>query len=363
MKIHPREDDLNIATFGRALWILDDINPLRALAKDGTKLLEKEFDVFDGAPGYQVTYRSYDGVRFSGQSEFKGDNKNLDRIPINIWKKPVPKKTEDAKKVDTKESEKKVADKKEGDKKDEDKKDKATFKIYNSKGEIVREYKRKLEDGLNKITWGMEENGILYPSRSEPKEEDDLPGGMDAMPGEYKVVVLYGKSKDSTMVTIKADPRNKTKEADKLAIRKTLKDYESIVTEARKSYDFIRESRKSIELVNKLLDLQTDTIKKEFKNTHKTLNSKLDSLSNLYMGPENVKGIQRNPNELNSILYDAQSYIESSWIAPQANALVALDKARKAAETTNAAVNVFKMTEWTKYMDKVKAMQVKVFKE
>ena len=31
--IHPRENDLVIGTFGRAAWVLDDIRPLRALAK------------------------------------------------------------------------------------------------------------------------------------------------------------------------------------------------------------------------------------------------------------------------------------------------------------------------------------------
>ncbi|MDA9646787.1 hypothetical protein N9S93_01845, partial [Flavobacteriaceae bacterium] len=32
--IHPRENDLIIGTFGRAAWILDDIRPIRAIAKD-----------------------------------------------------------------------------------------------------------------------------------------------------------------------------------------------------------------------------------------------------------------------------------------------------------------------------------------
>jgi photosystem II stability/assembly factor-like uncharacterized protein len=31
LKVHPREHDLIVATFGRALWILDDIRPIRAL--------------------------------------------------------------------------------------------------------------------------------------------------------------------------------------------------------------------------------------------------------------------------------------------------------------------------------------------
>ena len=33
LAIHPREHDLVIATFGRALWVLDDIRPLREMAR------------------------------------------------------------------------------------------------------------------------------------------------------------------------------------------------------------------------------------------------------------------------------------------------------------------------------------------
>ena len=39
MKIHPRDHDLVIATFGRAFWILDDITPLREIASSQNKVL------------------------------------------------------------------------------------------------------------------------------------------------------------------------------------------------------------------------------------------------------------------------------------------------------------------------------------
>lgn len=71
MKIHPVEDDLVLGTFGRAFWILDDINPLRELAAKGENILGSDFDVLESSGGYLVSYRSYDGVRFAGQGNLK----------------------------------------------------------------------------------------------------------------------------------------------------------------------------------------------------------------------------------------------------------------------------------------------------
>ena len=40
LAIHPREHDLIIGTFGRAIWILDDIRPIREATTMGMKKLK-----------------------------------------------------------------------------------------------------------------------------------------------------------------------------------------------------------------------------------------------------------------------------------------------------------------------------------
>ena len=42
LKIHPREHDLIIGTFGRAAYILDDIRPLREIASSNQNLLNQK---------------------------------------------------------------------------------------------------------------------------------------------------------------------------------------------------------------------------------------------------------------------------------------------------------------------------------
>ncbi|MEN0046149.1 MAG: hypothetical protein AAF806_03710, partial [Bacteroidota bacterium] len=74
LKIHPREHDLIVGTFGRAAWILDDIRPIREIARTGGKVLEQDFKVFKAPTAYQANYRSYDGIRFAANGEYIGDN-------------------------------------------------------------------------------------------------------------------------------------------------------------------------------------------------------------------------------------------------------------------------------------------------
>ena len=53
MAIQEREADLVIATFGRSLWILDDIRPLRKVAAN-KGVLSKNITVFAAPEAYQA---------------------------------------------------------------------------------------------------------------------------------------------------------------------------------------------------------------------------------------------------------------------------------------------------------------------
>ena len=72
--IHPREQDLIIGTFGRAAWVLDDIRPLRAIAKD-KDLLKEKIHLFTPPTAYQAAYQQPTGSRFGGDALFNGENR------------------------------------------------------------------------------------------------------------------------------------------------------------------------------------------------------------------------------------------------------------------------------------------------
>jgi hypothetical protein len=72
---------------------------------------------------------------------------------------------------------------------------------------VIRNLKWKADTGFNRQWWSMEERGVRNPGSPRPRPGAPEPGGMQVLPGTYKVVLTGGGVSDSTMVTIKDDPR------------------------------------------------------------------------------------------------------------------------------------------------------------
>ena len=71
MVIQEREADLVLGTFGRAVFILDDIRPLREIARTGGEVIQKKFKVFD--PPEAILLRGYQqpaGNHFAGDATY-----------------------------------------------------------------------------------------------------------------------------------------------------------------------------------------------------------------------------------------------------------------------------------------------------
>jgi photosystem II stability/assembly factor-like uncharacterized protein len=198
MVIQPREDDLAIATFGRAIWILDDIKPFREFARKGTKLLDKSLKVYPAPTSYIPEYQQPNGTRFGANAIFNGENKSSGAMlsySINIPKTDIKK---DSKSKDSLESKDKT----------DAKTKKITVKIYDNNNVLIRTLKQDIpkENGLHRMYWHLDEKGVKRPSRKISKSDNE-PSGLTVLPGIYKVVMQLEKDKDSTLVTVKYDLR------------------------------------------------------------------------------------------------------------------------------------------------------------
>ena len=82
LAIQEREADLVIATFGRAIYILDDIRPLRKLAAD-KGMVKKKLQVFDAPDAYLASYKNAPGYEWSTWGTWEAPNRERDANSID----------------------------------------------------------------------------------------------------------------------------------------------------------------------------------------------------------------------------------------------------------------------------------------
>ena len=199
LAIQEREADLVIATFGRALWILDDIRPLRKLAAN-KGMLNKAFVAFDSRNVVQAQFKNAPGYEWSTWGIWDADNRPAN-APISYFIKASSDTSAKAKK------------------------DSVVVKIYNDKNEVIRNLRWAADSGFNRSYWGMEEKGYRTPGAGGGRRMGGggggrggaEPGGQQALPGTYKVVLAYKGISDSTMITLLDDPRLGNRNNIKLA--------------------------------------------------------------------------------------------------------------------------------------------------
>ena len=358
MKIQPTFDDLVLGTFGRAFWVIDDIGPFRAMAKGN--YTKEEMKLISVSPAYLSATRSYQGIRFVGQAEFVGDNKGTSAI-FSIWLKPENKDDKDKE-----EDEKNNEQPEEGDEKKHEKKkskDKLAFVIFDSKGDTVRQFTRGIEEkGLIRTSWRLETDGKERLSRRTRKEDADVPGSISVLPGTYKVILRYGDHVDSIMVDVKSDPRldfTVENKANMIAARKSL---DEMIYKAKEGFDQLIEAKKSLGIIKKLTETLQDSVKTQMEDANKKQKKQISILEALFFDKEDLKGIQRNPENLNAYLGNARRYVGSSYGTPGQNASHAVDKARARLKEVLAEVELYMNGDWLDYQEKVNNTDFKIFK-
>ena len=384
MKIQQDFDDLVLGTFGRSFYILDDIKPLRALADGGTTLLDSSFMVFEPGVAYKTSRRSYDGIRFIAQADFVGQNKGMG-ARFYVWNKPKEEKKEekteikeeqkkDKKKKSKKDKKKKEAEKdemkekssemkaemKKGDKK---KPKEVTIHAIDMNGDTLRTFTRKLKEGMNRVFWRPDrKGGVRYPTKSDQDLEEES-GGMPILPGEYKMVFEYGNDKDSVQLTVSLDPRLDNSAFNIDGKYDALQEFKVVAEKAATAFNNLKEAKKSLALYRKIIKVQEDSIKKEYKGLTDDISDKIDSLMGLYMlAPSEKTEYRSSEGTLNSYLYTASRYINTGKGAPNPNAQNAIKHARTQTDRVLTAVNAFFEVDWNEYLEKVKGLKLDIYK-
>ena len=363
MQIQEREKDLVLGTFGRAIWILDDIGSLRELAKEGTGILSEDFHLFEGGHAYKANYKPAEGVRFGANGTFYGANKKRGAvIRYNLNKLPEDKSSAAGEK-----KEKKPADggknppsgggKKKG-------KDKKEMDVYILSGiDTVRHFRTKADTGLNRFSWNLERDGARMPSWKKPKKDALPPWGPQVEPGEYKVLVSWNEQKDSTTVKVLPDPRLMSKQADWEAREKWIAKHRALVETARTATDQLLDMRKKLGQINKNISESGLADADSLKKLSKPLSDSIKVMLEWFMLPENFKGYDHVTVRINSLIGHAGSFISSEPGELSPNGQFAMQRAQKELEEAVEKINNFHRDVWLPHRQMVESLELPLYQD
>ncbi len=188
LKIQNIESALVIGTFGRAVWIIDDLLTLRTAAG---KHLKKGLTALKMNDAVQVKglFIAPPGNIWTGfQTTFEGENRSFQKVEIPYFLGPL---TDTAHYLQ--------------------------IHIFDEKGNLIHSIQSKpTEKGLNYVNWKLDLPSSHF---SDARIQDDA-RGIPVPPGNYKVKLSYQHFRDSTTLTILADPRFElTPEVDKVLFK------------------------------------------------------------------------------------------------------------------------------------------------
>ncbi|MCS6929184.1 MAG: hypothetical protein NZM43_06780 [Saprospiraceae bacterium] len=364
MKIHPREGDLILGTFGRGIWILDNLAPLREMARMQRVL--KPLHVLAPQTAYLAAWRSYSGPRFAADATYEAPTKTTNaRIPV--WINPSvlakPEKEEETQKKTEQQTESSIRPSDRG-KAGEKRKEKATVFVLSLQGDTLRRWKAEVDTGFNYITWNLDTRGVDLPSNREPEADRLEPGGgPSVLPGTYRIIVRVRDLVDSTLVTVQDDPRLNIAIEQRRAKAEALRHFYSTVERANQLYGRLRKAEKTLQAVENALTNAPDSLKKEILERGKVLRDSIAALKEAFFVQKEGKGIQRSPDGVNSALNRAITYINASPGAPNATAQIAIREAEKTVSEIEKRVENILGKTWNEYRQLVERTPLSLFQD
>jgi hypothetical protein len=222
LKIQQRESALVVGTFGRAIWIIDDLQALRTVAANS---LKPQLTVAKVNPAVQVKgiFINAPGNIWSGfHTTFQGENRPFREVNIPYFiNKPERGQL-------------------------------VTASIMNAENEVIMELvsDQPPVEGLNYLNWRLDETINRLPGSWVNEESRGIP----VLPGNYRAVLKYGTHEDMVDIEVIADPRfDFAPEIDK-ALYKAQKELNDIRQQLNQKLVALSEQKESLAKLIEFLD-------------------------------------------------------------------------------------------------------------
>jgi photosystem II stability/assembly factor-like uncharacterized protein len=388
LALHPRENDLVIATHGRALYVLDDVAPLRELSAE---TMRDPLHFYPASAGQIHGNGSGSGNLRGGAGEFVAESRPggaLLTYSLNAPGLPLP---DDQKERERKEKERAearkaapaepapektpgtvlkedppVKDAGREEKSDEPKP--VRIQIADASGKVVRTMDGPAKLGLNRAVWDLGRDAFRQPATDNRGfARDQEGGGPEVPPGTYAVTLRYGDHEAKGTVEVAAAPAIQLTAADWQAREEAVIRLGKLQNATVEAIERVGAARKDMDLVLQKLQpkdkkkANTGDSKEEpnkaLKDAARDLQKKLTDLDRrLWVSPD-IKGIVEDRTLLARIT-SATDPLLTSFSAPSATARTFLEQAEAAAKRTLADVNKLFAEDVPAFREKVAAAKI-----
>jgi len=317
-----KNDDLIVATHGRAFWILDDISPLRQIM---ASTASEDAHLYQ--PASAIRYR---GAGFTLPATVPVGANPPTGVIIDYFLKSKPK-------------------------------DGVTLEVLDSKGKVIRKYSSKkpaegasqdeeefgvartgdtlpADEGLNRFVWDM--RGEVPAKVPGSVSWGGRPTGVLVMPGTYQIKLTVAGKASTASAEISKDPRVGVSAADLEKQNELAMRIWSRVSAGHEAVNQIRSVRGQLEALKKRIG--ADAAAKPVLDAADALKKKMDAVEEKIIQPKSKSGEDplNYPIQVADQLMALQGTVESADAAPTAQCYVAFDELNGRLETQLAAWKV-----------------------
>ncbi len=307
--VHPRENDLIIATHGRSIYIIDDISPLREISNE---LLQKKLHLFKVQDAVQCQQGRLSSHMSPGDTAYAGENKRTDAC-FSYYLIPSERKAEEP----------------ESEERDEMRQQmmarmrqmggmaqfrgmgmmrgssRVSITIEDSQGQAVARLNGTENKGINRVYWSFREQD---PRTSQPGQARGfrfMRGGMTVLPGEYTVKIKYDDQEVSQSFSVKSDPRLEVDLDVLKANYETGKKAQGLSNTISSAGQQIEETKKAIQTVVEAARTVRSPKTRDLMSAARKLEAKLNELSETLNPTPPKQGIADRSAGLNSRVMQA----------------------------------------------------------
>lgn len=290
-----KENDLIVATQGRAFWVIDDLSLLQQ--KDASSL-NKNLHVFAVNDAYRT---EGGGGRRGGRGQGVGTPQNMGENPPNgVLFNYYLKDANDSSHV--------------------------TITVFDKQHKTIRTFSRNAKEANDKIDFNNGMNQFVWDMNYPPAESTEgfilwngRVGLIKAAPGKYSALFKYGKDSVEVPFTIKPDPNYKATEADYDAQVSFLLQVKDKFNEVQRAIKNIRSLRAQI---NEFTGRLEGADAKEIKKMGDSLNKQMTAVEEALYQTKSKSGqdVLNFPIRLNDKLAGLYGVVASGQTAPSKQA-------------------------------------------